>query len=239
MTTVVGLFEDSRDAQRAPSALLDAGCSQESISLLASDGSNQYSRYLNQPVDAAVNEAADSATSEEATRLGTVFGALAGVLVGLTALAIAGIGPVLAAGPLVAALTGGTVGAVAGAATSSLASGLIETGVSESEAERYTAAVQRGGMLLVVEAADGRAASVRDIMREYGAHDSGSSRDASATTELAGQPEPSLDHTQQQGAVTAMTTASARATEGEPVPTDEPDHPESGYGSVIVSVQRS
>jgi hypothetical protein len=185
-TTVVGLFEDSRDAHRAVSALLDAGYTRDTVSLLASDASSQYSRYLNQPAETFAEATDDAVTSSEGAGFGAVVGALTGVLVGLTALAVPGIGPVLAAGPLVGALTGGTVGAVAGAATGGLVAGLIKTGISESQAELYAAEVQRGGMLLVVEAPDDRAAFANDIRREYGAHDSGSNRplvDASADTQ--------------------------------------------------------
>jgi hypothetical protein len=92
-TTVVGLFEDSRDAHRAVSALLDAGFSRETISLVASDASNQYSRYLNRPADELAAETDDSLTSGEGAGFGAVVGALTGVLVGLTALAIPGVGP--------------------------------------------------------------------------------------------------------------------------------------------------
>ncbi|MCC7207982.1 MAG: hypothetical protein IT323_11795 [Anaerolineae bacterium] len=219
-TTVVGLFEQSRDAHRAVSALLDAGYSRESISLLASDASNEYSRYLNRSGDVAT-EAGDDVTAGEGAGFGAVVGALTGVLVGLTSLAIPGIGPVLAAGPLVGALTGGTVGAVAGAATGGLVAGLIKTGVPESEAERYASAIQEGGMLLVVEAPDDRAAFAYDIMREYGAHDGGSNRpmaDASTDMQVAGQT-PTLDDTQQRAAVDAELRSDG-ATASEPVATE-------------------
>lgn len=233
-TTVVGLFKDSRDAHRAVSALLDAGYARETVSLLASDASNQYSRYLNRPAEARVDATDDSLTSDEGAGFGAVVGALTGVLVGLTSLAVPGVGPVLAAGPLVGALTGGTVGAVAGAATGGLVAGLIKSGVSEVEAERYAAEVQRGGMLLVVDAPDDRAAFAHDIMREYGAHDSGSNRplaDTSADMEIAGQPEPALDDTQRRTALASNSEGSAAPTESEPASTENaPDLESAGEG---------
>jgi hypothetical protein len=234
-TTVVGLFEDSRDAHRAVSALLDAGFSRETISLVASDASNQYSRYLNRPADELAAETDDSLTSGEGAGFGAVVGALTGVLVGLTALAIPGVGPVLAAGPLVGALTGGTVGAVAGAATGGLVAGLIKTGISESEAERYAAEIQRGGMLLVVESEDDRAAFAHDIMREYGATDGGSNRplvDASPDIQIAGQPEPALDDTQQRAALAANLRSGAGTDENMPAATENESSPESAYATV-------
>ena len=104
MKTVVALFDDFGEAQRAVEDLVKANIERSKISLVAGDPEHTYSGRLTQ-----TDKAGD--TSAEGAATGAVLGGIGGALLGIGALAIPGIGPVVAAGPLIAGLVGAGVGA--------------------------------------------------------------------------------------------------------------------------------
>ena len=168
MSTIAGLFETREQAQRAVEALKDAGFRGDQISIAMRDRR------------AASDVAAQTGTSNAAEAGivgGGILGGLAGFLVGIGALAIPGIGPIVAAGPLVAALTGGAIGA----ATGGLIGALVEAGVPEEEAQVYQRGVERGGVLVTVNA-DNRESEARRIRQQNGM------RDAKYHTQLQSDP---------------------------------------------------
>ena len=98
MKTVVGLFRNSADAERAVDALEDAGFASDDFSIVARDNVIETD-YMDDDdhVDAGEGAAVGAVG-------GATIGGLTGLLMGLGALAIPGIGPVLAAGTLATAL---------------------------------------------------------------------------------------------------------------------------------------
>jgi hypothetical protein len=168
--TIVALYDDLGNAQRAVEKLVSSGYSRDSISLMANDTSNTYSKYLNTPTSETPVHTADAVTAGEGAGFGATVGALTGIVVGLGAFVIPGIGPVLGAGPLAAglgALAGGVVGAVAGGATGGVVAGLVKTGVSPADAEYFAEGVRRGGTLVLVHTTDTDASRAQGILREY------------------------------------------------------------------------
>jgi hypothetical protein len=170
--TVVGLFDDRADAQRAIEALKAAGFEAPDIGITMRDIHE---------AEALLDETGASAGAGAATGAlaGGALGGLAGWLVGLGLLAIPGIGPVIAAGPLAVALTGAAIGAAGG----SLIGALTGMGVPEAEARWYESEVARGGILLTVRTASRFDEACR-IMRECGARES-----ASAGASVSGNSE--------------------------------------------------
>jgi len=136
--TVVALYDDFAQAQRAVEALVDAGFDRNDISLVASDKTGDYSRYVDRPV-----------TDDVSAGEGAGFGAVVGTLVGLGVALIPGVGPVLAAGPVAAALMAG-IGAATGAVTGGIVAALVNFGVPEEDAELYAEGLRRGGALVSV-----------------------------------------------------------------------------------------
>ncbi len=157
MSTVAGLFETREQAQSAVEALKDAGFRGDQISIAMRD--------RRAAADVASQTGASNA-AEAGIVGGGILGGLAGFLVGIGALAIPGIGPIVAAGPLVASLTGGAIGA----ATGGLLGALVEAGVPEEEAQVYQRGVERGGVLVTVNA-DGRESEARRVLERFGMRD--------------------------------------------------------------------
>ncbi len=138
-TAVFGLYAGSAAAERAVETLIQAGFSNNSISVLLQD--NQSTRDF---AHEKHTKAPEGTTTGVTT--GGIVGGTLGLLAGIGALAIPGLGPFIAGGPIMGALAGlGVGGAVGG-----LIGALVGMGIPEFEAKRYEGHVKGGGVLLSV-----------------------------------------------------------------------------------------
>jgi hypothetical protein len=173
--TVIALLDDFDSANAAVRDLLNAGFPKAEISLIVSDASGDYGRYVDRVDETDVFETTDAAEGAAVgAGVGAAIGGLGGLLIGLGAFAIPGIGPVIAAGPLAAALAGllgAGAGAVAGGATGGVLGALMDLGVPEQEAHEYAEGLRRGGQLVVVNAPDEMSDLAIDILNRHGAVD--------------------------------------------------------------------
>jgi len=107
--------------------------------------------------------------SAEGATAGGLSGAVVGSLVGLalvgSTVLLPGIGTVLIGGPLAAGLTGAAAGAVSGG----LIGGLVGAGIPEDEATEYQSRLEKGHILVSVQANDTEVARARQILVEEGA----------------------------------------------------------------------
>lgn len=166
METIVALYNEFDQAQRAVNDLVRKGVSRDRISLVANNATGEYQGYV------TTSTTDDAVKADQGAAFGAAAGGVLGALAGLGALAIPGIGPVIAAGPLVAALTGGVIGAAAGAPTGGLVAALVHTNkIAPEDAEVYAEGVRRGGAIVTVDVEDGTTVSVRDVLNSHGATD--------------------------------------------------------------------
>lgn len=138
-TAVFGIYANTTSAERAVDVIVQAGFSNQDVSVLLedSDSAKEFAHVK--------NTKAPEGTTVGASAGGVVGGAL-GLLAGIGALAIPGVGPLIAAGPIMGALAGlGVGGAVGG-----LVGALVGMGIPEYEAKRYEGRVKDGGVLLSV-----------------------------------------------------------------------------------------
>jgi len=157
-TTVVGVFENREDAQRAVNELRAAGFREDQIGVAM--------RHTDAVTDAA--------TGDEGSHAGS--GAMTGVLTGLGLGALAGLGvlsgviPVI--GPAIAAGTLGVIlsNAAAGAGIAGLVGALVGAGIPEHEANYYQSEFESGRTIVTVNA-NGRSDEVTAILRRNGAYD--------------------------------------------------------------------
>ena len=146
MPRVTAVFDDRARAERAVTELRRLGWEDTDLSFIA------------RSEEEAVAAGAKRDNVGERAAKGAAVGAGAGLLFGLAALAIPGLGPFITAGGLASALgaTGGALasGAIVGATSGAIAGALTRAGYSKEEAEFYGPAVERGGVLVAVEAED-------------------------------------------------------------------------------------
>ncbi len=166
MKTIVGLFENYTDADRAVSDLQASGFTRDQISVAARDASVQDRLVGDTNSERAIGDSAGAGAVG-----GAVLGGLGGLLVGIGALAIPGIGPVITAGTLATALGTTAAGAGLGAAAGGLIGALVGMGIPEEDAHFYAEGVKRGGVLVTVQSEDNRANEALSIMHQAHAVD--------------------------------------------------------------------
>lgn len=157
-TVLVGVFDNSVQAQQAVRALRDAGFAESDIGVVAR---SRDSIDIN-PADVEKVESVEA---------GAITGAVGGAgMGGLWALGIAAgvlpaIGPVIAGGLLASILAS----AAGGAAVGGLVGAFVGLGTSEEDAHFYEGEVQAGNTVVTVHA-NGRSAEAHDILVDHGAY---------------------------------------------------------------------
>lgn len=156
--TVVGVFSDREDAQRAIRALKDAGFREDQIGVASS----------NREGIRGVNEEDEGSYAGEGAAAGIATGAGVGALWGLGILAgmLPAIGPAIAGGTLAALLSSAAVGAAA----AGLAGALVGMGISKEEAEYYESEMKAGRTIVTVQAGTRRDEALT-IMRRFNGYD--------------------------------------------------------------------
>ncbi len=159
MATIVGMFDTRAEAESAIERLQARGISRDSLSVALKDHK--------ETAEFAASTGAHDLSGEGAVA-GLVSGAGVGVLVGLaiasSTVVLPGVGTFLIGGPLAAALTGAGFGAASGG----LIGGLIGAGIPESEAEHFSAGMERGLVLVAAHVPDSQAAGARKVLDEEG-----------------------------------------------------------------------
>ena len=144
--TVAALYDDFETSVQAVEQLVATGFDREQISLIAHSDDERLQGYVHDPD--TPEDRSDGAG------LGAVVGGLGGLLLGISAIAIPGVGPVITAGSIAMGLVSGGLGALAGG----MIGAMVDAGIPDEEAELYAEGVRRGGAVVMVQAADDRAA---------------------------------------------------------------------------------
>jgi uncharacterized protein (TIGR02271 family) len=157
-TTVVGVFENGHDAQRAVDELHRAGFTDKQIGVVS---------HKSGATEARESIEGHETYAEEGAMTGALAGAGVGAAwaIGIAAGLLPGIGPVIAGGTLAAILASAGLGAAAGG----LAGALIGVGIPEDEAEYYETEFKSGRTLVTVRAAD-RYDEAAAILRRHNGH---------------------------------------------------------------------
>lgn len=155
MSTVIGVFNRTEEAENAVNQMRNQGFTNEEISIIAKEEG--------QGAEGTDDDTTGLGTLTSGTTTGGLIGGLAGLLAGIGAFAVPGVGPIVAAGPLAATFSGAVAGGVAG--------GLVDMGIPEARSEYYEEQVRQGGILAVVKTDDNRVEEAANILRDNGAQD--------------------------------------------------------------------
>jgi len=154
--TVIGVFENKQQAEKAVNAVRNSGFDTNEISIVAKGGKKNNGNNGDE-------ETLEMDTLTDGTATGGVIGGLAGLAIGAGALAIPGIGPLFAAGPI--------AGLLSGAATGGIAGSLIDWGIPAERGRYYEEEVKKGKMLTVIRAHEQKVQQAADLLRQNGAKD--------------------------------------------------------------------
>jgi hypothetical protein len=172
---VSGIYGTRVAAELGVQALVDGGFAKERISVLFA-GKHRDQHFGDVPPGS--NQGSNVG---EGAAIGGMFGAIVGGFAAIASLAIPG--GILVAGPIAAAIGGGAVGLAGG----SLLGALVGAGIPEQEARYYEQELERGGILVSVEAESQRAGSVaRSILDRAGARSTRAEQVASAPANRCG-----------------------------------------------------
>jgi len=152
-STVVSVFHDRAEGERAVADLKRAGFGDNEISVVTKG--REEDRY----------GVSDPVATGAATGAAVGAGAAALVSLGMSFGVIPVIGPILAVGPIAAAL----LSAAGGAAAGGLVGALVGMGLSESEARFYEEEVGSGRTLVIVKAGN-RYDEAWSILQRHGAY---------------------------------------------------------------------
>ena len=155
--TVVGLFHNQADAERAIQRLKNEGFTENQIGVAIKDRQQQQ-----ELIEDTGTQAAEGAATGAVG--GGVLGGVIGLLAGVGALAIPGVGPIIAGGALASTLAGAGIGAAAGG----LLGALVGMGVPEEDAQHFDEGFRAGGTLVTVNAGS-RAEEAQACLYESGA----------------------------------------------------------------------
>ncbi|MGF2614896.1 low temperature-induced protein [Rossellomorea vietnamensis] len=151
-----GVFRNKDEAVRAIEALHDMGYTKEDISIFAKD--NDDVKGIQHETDSKVTEK-DSGRGKNAGKgfgigagTGGVLGGIAGIIAEVGLLTIPGVGVLAAAGPLATALSGAAIGAGGGG----LVGALTGAGIPEEHAKEYENYLNKGNIVVLVEADEDR-----------------------------------------------------------------------------------
>ncbi|MGI6643235.1 MAG: hypothetical protein ACOX3V_04455 [Bacillota bacterium] len=156
--TVLGVFDDTNQAERAADELQRRGIDRNELSVIAKEDRGGDRRNRDDQ-----GQGMTGSRISDGVATGGAIGGAAGILAGVGALAIPGIGPIVAAGPIAAALTGAAMGGIAG--------GLVDWGIPEEAGQRYEEHVRTGKVVTLVKTDDDKVREVSDILRRNGAYD--------------------------------------------------------------------
>lgn len=196
-STVVGVFADPQQAERAVDELRRAGFRNDQIGIARR---GQDDDQIGKPTE----------QSDTHSGTGAITGAVAGAGLG----ALAGLGVLSGMIPVIGpAIAGGTLGiilsnAAGGAAVAGVVGALAGLGVPEHEAEYYNQEFQSGRTIVTVKA-DGKAEEANTILRRYGAYDMHTSDEGSATSSARSTASTPT------GAACTTSSMSAQNTEGQ------------------------
>lgn len=155
MEKLIFLVNDHDDATAAVDVLHDMGITDDSISVIAREGTP-----LTDLPDAQQEDGSDIVP---AFARGGAVGGVTGLIAGLAAVVFAPAGIVLGGAAVVATTIGG-------ASFGAFASGLIGTSVPNSQLREYEDAVAEGQYLMIVEVADDRLEPLKARLTESHAH---------------------------------------------------------------------
>lgn len=157
METVIGVFQERSNAERAVEEIREKGFGEEDISILARED------RLKENGEEGDREGVINQDLTTGVTTGGVLGGLTGLLAGAGALTIPGVGPILAVGPIAAGLTGLAAGGIVGS--------LVDLGIPRERSQHFQEEVRQGGILAVIESENEESQDIAHILREHRARD--------------------------------------------------------------------
>jgi uncharacterized membrane protein len=156
--TVVAIFDQYQNAEKAAREIKDRGLRTDDISLVAKD---QGGESNNKGTTASMGRGPINDNISDGVVTGGILGGLAGLLIGAGSMVIPGLGIIAAAGPITGLLSGAVTGGVVG--------GLVDLGIPENRSKQYETDIKAGKVLFSMKTDDDKVDSVSSVLKDNGA----------------------------------------------------------------------
>lgn len=169
-TTLVAIFEEYEDAEKAAYEIRNKGLRTDNISII-SKTEEKFNKYNTNgekySLGANINNLSLYAFKSRRSKIsdgvitGGICGGLAGIVIGAASMFIQGMGLVAATGPIgglfIGLITGGVIG------------GIIDVGIPKSKRHEYEKLISYGRILLSMKADEERSEDILEILNNNGA----------------------------------------------------------------------
>lgn len=161
--TVVGVFNDYRQAEEAARQVKNRGLRTDDISIITKERDERASHGVNGvTANMGVGSGPRNDNISDGVVTGGILGGLAGILIGAGSMIIPGLGIVAAAGPI--------TGLISGAVTGGIVGGLVDLGIPEEKSRQYEGDIRQGRVLFSMRTDDDKVDQIRNILRSNGAN---------------------------------------------------------------------
>lgn len=168
LNVVGGAFNSATEAEKVIQNLMDAGFTEEDISVFAQDEEQVEALEENRDMEVTTNSEDRGSNAGKGLGWGAlsggILGGLAGLLAGGIAVAIPGAAPLAVAGAGATGLTGAAAGAVGGG----IVGALVGAGLPEEQAKEYEEFIEDGKVVVVVKVDDDQKLQAQEAMNTGG-----------------------------------------------------------------------
>lgn len=156
--TVVAIFDQYENAEKAAREIKDKGLRTDDISLVAK---HEGAEGNNNETTASMGRGPINDNISDGVVTGGILGGLAGLLIGAGSMVIPGLGIIAAAGPITGLLSGAVTGGVVG--------GLVDLGIPENRSRQYETDIKAGKVLFSMKTDDDKVESISSVLKTNGA----------------------------------------------------------------------
>ncbi|HQD29718.1 general stress protein [Acetivibrio saccincola] len=156
--TIVAVFNNQDDAQRAAEQIKEQGLRTDDISIVAKERKESNGNMTMQQNGGGENTMEmknDNISNGLVT--GGILGGAAGLLIGAGSMVVPGLGIIAAAGPITGLLSGAVTGGIVGS--------LIDLGIPEDKSQEYERDVRDGKILFSMKADENKIDEISTILR--------------------------------------------------------------------------
>lgn len=157
--TIVAVFNDQDNAQRAAEEIKEQGLRIDDISIVAKQVDEESKESITMQQDTGEGNSMEMKNDNisDGVITGGILGGAAGLLIGAGSMVIPGLGIIAAAGPITGLLSGAVTGGIVGS--------LIDLGIPENKSKEYETNIKEGKILFSMKVEEDKIDEVSTVLR--------------------------------------------------------------------------
>ncbi|TYQ14792.1 UNVERIFIED_CONTAM: putative membrane protein [Acetivibrio alkalicellulosi] len=158
--TIVAIFDNQDNAQRAAEQLKERGLRTDDISIVARQEGEENRGNITMEKDTGEGHSMEVKNDNisDGVLTGGILGGAAGLLIGAGGMFIPGLGIIAAAGPIAGLLSGAVTGGIVGS--------LIDLGIPEDRSKKYESDIKSGKILFSMKTDEDKIDEISSILKD-------------------------------------------------------------------------